>query len=83
MVHQIQCVAVFWRKLPTKFLVVHLVRHRSYNVDELKTVTVSHHHELSLVTRHIEHVKQTHHFKEELFCKIWVEFLYCISYPHY
>ena len=32
-------------------------------VDELKTVTVSHHYELSLVTWHMEHVKQMRHFK--------------------
>jgi hypothetical protein len=56
-------------KAPTKFLVAHLVRQRSYNVDELKTVTVSSHYELSLVTWHIEHVKQMHHFKKELFVK--------------
>jgi predicted RNase H-related nuclease YkuK (DUF458 family) len=72
MVHQIQYVAVFWRKLRTKFLLVRLIRQQSYNVDELKTVSVSHHHELSLVTWHVEHVKQIHHFKEQLFVKFGV-----------
>jgi len=72
MVHQIQYVAVFWRKLRTKFLLVCLVRQRSHNVDELKTATVSHHHELSLVTWHVKHVKQMHHFKKELFVKFGV-----------
>jgi hypothetical protein len=37
MIHQIWYVAVFWRKLPTKFLVACLVTQRSYSVDELKT----------------------------------------------
>jgi len=69
MVHQIQYVAEFWRKLPTKILVAHLVTQRFYTVDELKTVTVSHHCELNLVTWHIEHVKQMHHFIKELFVK--------------
>ena len=47
----------------------HLVRQWSYNVDELQTVTVSHHYELSLVTWHIELAKQMHTFKKELFVK--------------
>lgn len=46
-----------------------LEKQRSYDVAELKTVTVSHEHELSLVTWHVEHVKQMHHFKKELFVK--------------
>jgi hypothetical protein len=63
---------VVWRKLHTKFLVAHLVRQRSYNVDELQTVTMSQHYELSLVTWRIEHVKQMHQFIKVLFVKFGI-----------
>jgi hypothetical protein len=51
---------------------VHLIKQRFCNVDELKAVTVSHHHGLSVVTWHVERVKQVHHFKKELFVKFGV-----------
>jgi hypothetical protein len=56
-------------KAAYKFLVARLVRQRSYNVDELQTVTVSQHYELSLVIWRIEHVKQMHHFIKVHFVK--------------